>query len=129
MSAATSRRGFLRGLTTLPLVGGSVALIGKPTAVALPLGDVMLDRYTGFIAAEYVACMAERAYRQAVAGARKVEVAGGWVSPRFPAMMREEERATVARMVPTSLMLFSPGGTLDSRAAVVLSAVGIPLGA
>ena len=29
-----SRRGFLRGLTLLPLVGGSVALIGAPSAVA-----------------------------------------------------------------------------------------------
>ena len=34
MSESHNRRGFLRGLTTLPLIGGSVALIGSPTRVA-----------------------------------------------------------------------------------------------
>lgn len=32
----SSRRSFLRGLTTLPLIGGGVTLIGAPTAVAEP---------------------------------------------------------------------------------------------
>lgn len=34
---ASSRRGSLRGLTSLPLIGGGVSLIGRPTAVAEPL--------------------------------------------------------------------------------------------
>lgn len=36
MSGPASRRGFLRGLTTLPLIGGGVTLIGRP-AKAVPL--------------------------------------------------------------------------------------------
>jgi len=45
MSAPASRRGFLCGLTTLPLIGGSVALIGSPSAVAEPVNSSLLDTY------------------------------------------------------------------------------------
>lgn len=31
------RRAFLRGLTSLPLIGGGVTLIGNPTAAAVPV--------------------------------------------------------------------------------------------
>lgn len=34
MSERASRRGFLHGLASLPLIGGSVTLVGNPTAVA-----------------------------------------------------------------------------------------------
>ena len=54
MTAPASRRGFLRGLTTLPLIGGSVALIGKPSAVAVPVSDELRTRYLGWLAREYV---------------------------------------------------------------------------
>ena len=47
MSGPASRRGFLRGLTTLPLIGGSVTLIGSPTAAAVPV--------TGGVVATYLA--------------------------------------------------------------------------
>jgi hypothetical protein len=33
----TTGRRFLHGLTTLPLVGGGVTLIGQPTAAAVPV--------------------------------------------------------------------------------------------
>lgn len=45
MSAPASRRGFLSGLATLPLIGGSVALIGTPSAAAVPVTDAFLDSY------------------------------------------------------------------------------------
>lgn len=45
MSAPASRRGFLRGLTTLPLIGGGVALIGAPSAVAEPVTKRLLGEY------------------------------------------------------------------------------------
>ncbi|KQP53653.1 hypothetical protein ASF39_19920 [Methylobacterium sp. Leaf108] len=44
-----SRRGFPRGLTTLPLIGGSVALIVAPSAVAAPITDDLLDSYDAWL--------------------------------------------------------------------------------
>ncbi len=46
------RRSFLRGLVTLPLVGGSVALIGQPTAAAVPVSDGLLRNYEAWLAWE-----------------------------------------------------------------------------
>ena len=40
-----TRRGFLRGLTTLPLIGGGVTLIGNPTKAAEPVTSHLLDCY------------------------------------------------------------------------------------
>lgn len=45
MSSPSSRRGYLRGLTTLPLIGGSVTLIGNPTAAAEAVTEALLDAY------------------------------------------------------------------------------------
>lgn len=45
MATPSCRRGFLRGLTTLPLIGGSVALIGAPAAVAEPVTPRLLREY------------------------------------------------------------------------------------
>ncbi len=41
----TGRRGFLRGLVTLPLIGGGVTLIGNPTAAAEPVTKELLVNY------------------------------------------------------------------------------------
>lgn len=49
MSGPASRRGFLRGLTTLPLIGGGVALIGAPSAVAEPITHELLDSYDAWL--------------------------------------------------------------------------------
>ena len=46
---ANSRRGFLRSLTTLPLIGGSVALIGSPTAAAVPVTGGMVATYLAWL--------------------------------------------------------------------------------
>ena len=43
------RRGFLRGLASLPLIGGGVALIGQPTAAAVPVTDDMLATYQSWL--------------------------------------------------------------------------------
>ena len=53
MTGPASRRGFLRGLTTLPLIGGSVTLIGSPTAVAEPVTAELLRVYVAFLAREH----------------------------------------------------------------------------
>lgn len=52
MSGPASRRDFLRGLTTLPLIGGSVALIGAPSAVAASVTPGMLATYSCWLDTE-----------------------------------------------------------------------------
>ncbi|MGU3537754.1 hypothetical protein [Methylobacterium sp. A54F] len=52
MSGPASRRRFLRGLTTLPLIGGSVALIGTPSAVAEPVTKDLLIAYADWLLLE-----------------------------------------------------------------------------
>ena len=43
------RRGFLRSLASLPLIGGGVALIGQPSAVAEPVTLPMLLQYSNWL--------------------------------------------------------------------------------
>ncbi|MBN6824009.1 hypothetical protein JRF84_31075 [Methylobacterium organophilum] len=54
-----SRRGFLRGLTTLPLIGGGVTLIGAPTAVAEPTTRELLRAYDAWLHFERCSLKAE----------------------------------------------------------------------
>lgn len=49
---ATDRRGFLRSLSTLPLIGGSVALIGNPTRADVPITTDLLDSYDAWLHSE-----------------------------------------------------------------------------
>lgn len=49
MIAPGCRRDFLRGLTTLPLIGGGVTLIGAPSAVAEPITATLLDSYDAWL--------------------------------------------------------------------------------
>ena len=43
--APHDRRSFLRGIAALPLIGGSVAILGKPTQAAVPVTHDMLCAY------------------------------------------------------------------------------------
>src|SRR4051812_4964072 len=52
MHDPNTRRSFLRGLTTLPLIGGGVTLIGKPTATAVPVTPELLDAYNEWLFVE-----------------------------------------------------------------------------
>ena len=61
------RRSFLRGLASLPLIGGGVTLIGNPTAAAVPVTDALHARYTAWLAHEHRAAMKEHARRAALA--------------------------------------------------------------
>jgi hypothetical protein len=45
MHDPNTRRGFLRGLASLPLIGGGVTLIGNPTRAAEPVTLDLLDAY------------------------------------------------------------------------------------
>ena len=47
------RRSFLRGLASLPLIGGSIALIGAPTKAAVPVTRPMLVEYADWLLFEH----------------------------------------------------------------------------
>lgn len=44
-----ARRGFLRHLASLPLIGGGVTLLGNPTAAAEPVTRELLDSYDAWL--------------------------------------------------------------------------------
>ncbi len=47
------RRQFLRGLATLPLIGGSVAILGKPTQAAVPVTIDLIQSYQAWLHYEH----------------------------------------------------------------------------
>ena len=49
MADAFARRGFLRGLAHLPLIGGGVTLLGNPTAAAEPVTLDLLRSYSAWL--------------------------------------------------------------------------------
>ncbi len=115
MTDTASRRGFLRGLTTLPLVGGGVALVGAPSAVALPVTDGLLDTYDAWLDCERRYLMWER-HRSDPANRWRV----GYVGPHgqvFDYVLLDNPGSKYHRQIPAPA---SP----SSRAALVLSAVG-----
>ena len=65
MNGPASRRGFLRGLTALPLVGGGMSLIGNPVGAAVPVTDDLHFRYLSWLAHEHREAALEYAYRSA----------------------------------------------------------------
>lgn len=52
MSGSDTRRGFLRGLASLPLIGGGVALVGAPTAVAVEPSVSLMANYAAWLGSE-----------------------------------------------------------------------------
>jgi hypothetical protein len=55
------RRGFLRQLCSLPMLGGSVALLGAPTAVAEPITPDLFEAYDRWLTLERYFLMEEKA--------------------------------------------------------------------
>lgn len=105
---APPRRGFLRGLALLPLIGGSVNLIGNPTAAAEPITPGMLATYAAWLHYEH------RSLMHASCG----EGAGGFVPFCNPGAQFH---------FPLHFDLSRWGLAAQQRAPVVLSAVGCPL--
>lgn len=120
MSAPGSRRGFLRGLTTLPLIGGGVALIGAPSAVAEPCTQPALEAYADWLAREYGETLIELA---------PLDHPGRAVLPQFYEYARQHAREwcddnlTLTRSRRVSFER-PPAAPPSTRAALVLSAVG-----
>jgi hypothetical protein len=49
VTGPADRRGFLRGLVSLPLIGGGVTLIGSPSAAAVPITGGMVATYLAWL--------------------------------------------------------------------------------
>lgn len=120
MTHDTARRGFLRGLATLPLIGGGIALVGQPTGAAVPLSDQLLNSYDAWL-------FYERRYLRYE------------FSQKRPWITRPVDRADVVLdfdFEPDMIRVDNPGGNFhvsadplkapqpSSRAAVVLAAAG-----
>lgn len=116
--SAGSRRGFLRSLVSLPLIGGGVTLIGAPTAVAMPCTVAALETYRDWLATEYGEALIELEplthsqrpyYSEHVARFRRDWCADNRTLNPFPSSGR---------------FLTPPAEPPSARAAIVLSAVG-----
>ena len=114
----SDRRTFLRGLASLPLIGGGVTLIGNPTAAAVPVSTELMQGYASWLFMEHRMVAHEMADYRSLAA---------W----------DLERAYWPNS-PGGLWHFQwkgrgPAGWIDApqpstRAAVVLSAAGVPVG-
>ncbi len=108
------RRSFLRGLATLPLIGGSVAILGRPTQAAVPVTHDMLCAYDQWLFYERRLLLIEQ-YQHL--GLEMSNVMEGAVPLNTAADAFHFPRVGSWRDAPQP----------STRAAVVLSAVGCPL--
>ena len=122
------RRSFLRGLVTLPLIGGSVALIGDPTAAAVPMTDALHARYLAWLAHEHWAAQREYNWRQAAAAWRP------GIDTYDPTAAAYADRVATYNPHPNWWIPDAPdvgravaSAPASTRAAVILSAAGVPL--
>lgn len=122
-----ARRGFLRGLAALPMVGGAVTLIGRPTAAAVPISDALQERYTIWLAHEHRAAVREHRYRQAFA--HVVAHPGGTETPHEHAARCLRDNVDYIGWIPEApeIERLVTGAPSSTRAAVVLAAVGCDL--
>ena len=106
------RRGFLSGLAALPLIGGGVSLIGQPTAAAVPVTKHLLRTYEQWLGWERLkACNALYGFDRATKAQSSFVPSGAAYDWHFPGGRIWELRS----------------GEAASRAAVMLSAAGVPL--
>lgn len=110
---STNRRAFLSHLASLPLVGGALLLSGRPTGVAVPVTRDLLLSYDFFLLMER-RFLAHELFPEDVA-LRRYHLAGNGITREaeqffFPSGKRWDEGAM-------------PSG----RAAVILSAAGVPV--
>ncbi|TDR93813.1 hypothetical protein [Enterovirga rhinocerotis] len=128
MTGPHDRRGFLRGLASLPLIGGGVTLIGRPVAAAVPVTDALQERYLTWLAHEHMAAVKEHAYRKSLEAALRWGPAKRECSPEAYARGSEECAGYVNWMPPApDIEAMTKLTRPSTRAAVILSAAGVPL--
>lgn len=127
MTGPASRRGFLTGLTALPLIGGGVTLIGQPTAVAAPVTDQLMIHYLGFISREFRELMVEMDRRQIEKSVAACLHWNGFVRPGYVEECEAHTRERLSWMNVPDLVSkgqLQAAAPPSSRAALVLSTVG-----
>lgn len=107
------RRGFLRGLAALPLIGGSVSIIGAPVRAAVPITPDLLESYKTWLDFEARFLAWEMADNPAVLARYK-----------FPAGAEKRDRWEAIRTNFSEGYYFPNGPEPSTRAAAVLGAVG-----
>lgn len=112
--APASRRGFLRGLAALPLIGGSVELVGTPTASAMPVSNDLLSAYDQWLFYERRLLLREQ------------------YGHLGTDMVRAAERGVPSGTLSQSFHFPLHGSWTDlpgpsTRVAIILSAAGVPL--
>ncbi len=107
----SDRRAFLRGLVRLPMIGGSVALIGSPTAAAVPTTTGLLQNYEAWLAWERYQLQTELWGRDAA------DRCTTFLAMNLPGEQWHNPWRDEAPPCPAA----------STRAALVLSAVGCPL--
>ena len=128
MSRPADRRGFLRGLASLPLIGGGVALIGQPTAAAVPVTNELIGRYLSWLAHEHQAVWRDFVYRDCLS---RTEVPPEWPGLTVAQWAREvRDEAVLQAWVPDEpdIEACVASAPVSTRAAVILSAAGVPIG-
>lgn len=116
-----ARRGFLRSLVTLPLIGGGLTLIGKPTSAAVPVTDQLLEHYDTWLFHERRRLRLERfgSKIEPTGVYRAGDLQVGTIIGRFDGAMIDLVRFNTA-----STFHDGPSASPITRAAVVLAAVG-----
>ena len=121
------RRGFLAGLASLPLIGGSVTLLGQPTAAATPVTDELLWSYKNWLHMEHRMLSFELAGHD-MAQAELIEGHfAAWLPPdrNVPGFHWHTQWSGQSGSRGPAGWISAPQPS--TRAAVVLSAAGVPL--
>jgi hypothetical protein len=125
-SSAPSRRGFLYGLTSLPLLGGALEVLGHPVAAATPVTPALMRRYRDFLSRELLTAHAE--IDQMLAPWRH------FGPQRMERWDLADPATFVDRIGPVTFVCAEGPATQavalrppSTRAALVLSAAGVPL--
>ena len=112
---APPRRGFLRGLLSLPLIGGGITLIGTPSAVAEPVTLPLFERYVDWLSVELGEAIIERSVlREPVYKAQTERWRREWC----------RGNGTLCGLEGQHRFLIPPAELPSARAALVLSTVG-----
>ena len=111
MRAPASRRGFLRSLLTLPLIGGGVSLIGAPSAVAQPVTRQLLETYSAWLMEERMS-LHEELFPEAEPVLRHISA--------VPVQLEPENQFYIPPL-PSS---WDRAASASTRAALVLASVG-----
>ena len=112
----SDRRHFLRALCALPMIGGGVRLIGQPSGVATPVTNNLIDAYDEWLFFERKLLHIERYGREMATKTIGFIPCTRANEFHFPSMQAHHVQ-------PPWMDLPVP----SSRAALVLSAVGIDL--